>query len=48
MVGGGGLGEWVEEGARVEADRLDNEVFISFLLNDFDEHFGFEEVKNCR
>lgn len=36
-----GVGVWAGEGAGAEADRLDNEVFISFLLDDFDEHFGF-------
>lgn len=32
-----GVGKW----ARVAADRQDNDVFISFLLNDVDEDFGF-------
>ena len=31
----------VGDRARVAADRQDNDVFISFLLNDIDEDFGF-------
>lgn len=33
----------VGDGARGAADRQDNDDFISFLLNDIDEDFGFRQ-----
>lgn len=43
-----GVGKWDGEGAGVEVDRLHYEVFISFLLDDFDEHLALDEVRKLQ
>lgn len=43
-----GVGKWDGEVAGVEVDRLHYEVFISFLLDDFDEHLALDEVRKLQ